>query len=83
MTKPMTIHEYYRDRGFMFMASVERLPMGPIQHNDWNEEEMCPYRWSVIGPAEKRDMEMQNLATGWGGEIDQDFRFFYCVVALD
>lgn len=65
------------------MASVDRLPMGPLGRNDWNEDDMCEYRWSVIGEAAASDLADQNRATGWTMEPDKRFRFFYRVVALD
>lgn len=75
--------EYYRQNGNVVMVSRERLPLGPMDRNDWNEDYMCAFRWSVIAEASKKDLIDQNRALGFDTKIDPIFRFFYRVVALD
>lgn len=82
-TQVLTIKEYYQQNGFMFMASTSRLPMGPLERNDWNEDDMREYRWSVVEEAGLSDVQEQNRATGWTMKPDGRFRFFYKIVALD
>lgn len=73
----------YLAKGYIVMASVERCEPGPLTRNDWNEEEMSEFRWSVIGDSSREEMTEQNLATNWSNNIEPQFRYFYRVVALD
>lgn len=79
----MTAQDYYREHGNFVIASVSSLPAGLVEVNDWNEDDMSQYRWSVISTAEKEDLVAQNTEMGFANEIDRRYRFFYRVVALD
>lgn len=77
------IQSYYMQTGYLVMASIEFLELGPMAKNDWYENEMCDYRWRVIGEASKDDLIKQNQLLGIEGRINQHYRFFYRVVAMD
>lgn len=77
------LHAYYAENGFLVIASVELLSKGPIEENDWNEDEMCEYRWSVVGEATREDLVQQNRILGHTNPIGPSFRYYYRVVAMD
>lgn len=77
------LQAYYAASGYFIMASVAPLRNGPLERNDWNEDDMCEHRWCVVGAATRGDLVEQNLRLGYTCEIDPVFRFFYRVVAMD
>jgi hypothetical protein len=78
-----TVRDYYRTRGHLIMAARERCELGPLQRNDWNEDDMTEYRWAVVADASRAELLEQNRFCGYDNAIDPVFRFFYRVVALD
>lgn len=80
---PQTIQQYYAGNGHLVMASDSALPCGPLQRNDWNEDDMCEYRWSVVAESSATELLQQNAACGFDNAINPKFRWFYRVVALD
>lgn len=78
-----TIQDYYREHGYLVMASRDRCTIGPLEGNGWNEEEMMEFRWSVIGDSSRQELLEQNRFCGLDNPIHPVFRFFYRVVAMD
>jgi hypothetical protein len=78
-----SIQDYYRQRGYLVMASRDHCVSGPLERNDWNEDEMNNFRWSVICDSSPEELLEQNRFCGFDNAINPVFRFFYRVVALD
>ncbi len=74
---------YVASKGYMVMASINKLPVGPLKSNDWEEDEMAEFPWAVIGDSSKAELEEQNRAWRYHRPIDSQFRFFYRVVVMD
>ncbi len=81
--QPCEIQDYYAAKGYLVMASDRPLQPGPLERNDWNEEDMCEYRWAVVADSSAKELLGQNAALGFDNAIDPKFRHFYRVVALD
>lgn len=79
----MTMQEYYAQHGAIIIASRDFLYSGPLDRNDWHEDDMAEFRWAVVADSSKQDLIDQNTALGFSNKIDPFFRFFYKVVALD
>lgn len=87
MKTRLTPQDFYREHGYLVMASAERItvndPPIPLDKNDWNEDDMCDYRWAAIAEASQQELVDANKAMGFTNAIHQKFRFFYRVIALD
>lgn len=79
----MTPQEYYAREGEFVVTSTDPLKLGPLEKNDWNEDDMCAHRWTVTGEATREEFLRQKKALGYTNTIDHRFRFFYRVVAMD
>lgn len=73
----------YAERGYLVMASVDKLNPGPITRNDWEESEMTDYKWRVIATATREELEEQNRLVGWDKPVWGRFRYFYKIEAMD